>query len=197
LRGRSLQIADFRLKTPREALLQLSNLKVKELVLTSIASEPVYMATVADGDTRIVPINGEPLHGVGPDRVMETIMRSVGAAMISELRTMDDYDAYYADRNHQRPLPVIFLRLNDADRSRYYIDPRTARIVGAYNSRSWMNRWLYHGLHSLDFPWLYQRRPLWDIIVIAFMAGGTALCVTSLVLAWRVLKRHARLLFLE
>jgi hypothetical protein len=53
-----------------------------------------------------------------------------------------------------------------------------------------MNRWLYHGLRSLDFPWLYQRRPLWDIIMIAFMAGGTALCVTSLVLAWRVVKRN-------
>ena len=52
-----------------------------------------------------------------------------------------------------------------------------------------MSRWLYHGLHSLDFPWLYNYRPLWDIVVITFMVGGTALCVTSLILAWRVLGR--------
>jgi hypothetical protein len=52
-----------------------------------------------------------------------------------------------------------------------------------------------HGLHSLDFPWLYKRRPLWDIIMIAFMAGGTALCVTSLILAWRVVKRNVMRLF--
>jgi hypothetical protein len=50
-----------------------------------------------------------------------------------------------------------------------------------------MSRWLYHGLHSLDFPWLYDHRPLWDIVVISFMLGGTALCVTSLILAWRVI----------
>ncbi len=50
-----------------------------------------------------------------------------------------------------------------------------------------MTRWLYHGLHSLDFPWLYNYRPAWDIVVITFMLGGTALCVTSLVLAWRVI----------
>ena len=55
-----------------------------------------------------------------------------------------------------------------------------------------MTRWLYHGLHSLDFPWLYNYRPLWDIVVIVFMVGGTALCVTSLVLAWRVLGRTLR-----
>ena len=62
-------------------------------------------------------------------------------------------------------------------------------MVGDYNPRTWVNRWLYHGLHSLDFPWLYNYRPLWDVVVITFMVGGTALCVTSLVLAWRVLGR--------
>jgi hypothetical protein len=57
-----------------------------------------------------------------------------------------------------------------------------------------VNRWAYHALHSLDFPWLYNYRPAWDIVVIAFMVGGTALCVTSLILAWRVLGRKLRLL---
>jgi hypothetical protein len=34
---------------------------------------------------------------------------------------------------------------------------------------------------------------LWDIVVIAFMVGGTALCVTSLILAWRVVGRKLAL----
>ena len=79
--------------------------------------------------------------------------------------------------------------MNDADQTRYYIDPKTARIVGTYSSRNWVNRWLYHGLHSLDFPWLYNYRPAWDIVFITFMLGGTALCITSLILAWRVVGR--------
>jgi hypothetical protein len=49
-------------------------------------------------------------------------------------------------------------------------------------------------LHSLDFPWLYNYRPAWDIVVITFMVGGTALCVTSLILAWRVLGRKLGLI---
>ena len=61
--------------------------------------------------------------------------------------------------------------------------------MGTYSSRNWVSRWLYHGLHSLDFPWLYNYRPLWDIVVITLMLGGTALCVTSLVLTYRVLQR--------
>jgi hypothetical protein len=58
-----------------------------------------------------------------------------------------------------------------------------------------VNRWLYHGLHSLDFPWLYKYRPLWDVVVISLMLGGTALCVTSLVLTWRVLARKIAVIF--
>ena len=102
---------------------------------------------------------------------------------------MDEYDAYYLDRTGSRPLPVVYLRLNDPNQTRYYIDIKTAQVAGNYSSRNWVNRWLYHGLHSLDFPWLYKHRPLWDIVVIALMLGGTAVCVTSLVLTWRVLKR--------
>jgi hypothetical protein len=105
---------------------------------------------------------------------------------------LDQYDAYYLDRRRQRPLPVILARLNDESDTRYYISPKTGRVVGTYSSRGWVNRWLYHGLHSLDFPWLYNYRPLWDIVVITFMLGGTALCVTSLILAWRVLGRTLR-----
>jgi hypothetical protein len=50
----------------------------------------------------------------------------------------------------------------------------------------------YNGLHSLNFPWLYNYRPLWDIVVIIFMLGGTALCVTSVVLSWRAIGRRLR-----
>jgi hypothetical protein len=42
---------------------------------------------------------------------------------------------------------------------------------------------------TTNFPWLYKYRPLWDIVVIGLMLGGTALCGTSLVLTWRVLVR--------
>ena len=87
---------------------------------------------------------------------------------------------------------MILATLGDGRSSRFYIDPKTARIVGTYSSDDWVRRWAYNGLHSLNFPWLYNYRPLWDIVVIAFMLGGTALSVTSLVLAWRVIGRKLR-----
>lgn len=54
------------------------------------------------------------------------------------------------------------------------------------------NRWLYHGRHSLDFPFWYYRRPLWDIVLIGLSLGGFVLSATTLMPAWRRLARHAR-----
>ena len=182
-------MAAFVAKPPREALEEISDLQVKELEFTSFAGDPIYLATLAGGDTYIVPVDGAPRASFDPDRMINLVTLAAGPGGLADIRVLNQYDAYYLDRRRVRPLPVVLARLNDATGTRYYISPKTGRVVGTYSSRNWMNRWLYHGLHSLDFPWLYNYRPLWDIVVITFMLGGTALCVTSLILAWRVIGR--------
>jgi hypothetical protein len=182
-------LTEFDNKLPSTALAQIHGGGVKELELTSFSSEPVYLATVGRRETRIIPMRGEPAEGFDTARIIELIQRAAGTTGVAEIRVMDDYDSYYLDRRHERPLPVVFVRLSDAGSTRYYIDPKTARVVGNYSSSRWITRWLYHGLHSWDLRWLYKYRPLWDIVVIAFMLGGSLLCITSLILAWRVVRR--------
>jgi hypothetical protein len=194
LRGR-MEMAAFAAKHPREALAQVPNLAVKELELTSFAGEPVYLAKAARGETRIIPVipvEGQPLAAFDRQRIIDVVTKAAAPDGGAEIHLLNQYDAYYRDRRRQRPLPVILARVHDAEQTRYYIDPATARVVGTYSTRNWVSRWLYHGLHSLDFPWLYNHRPAWDIVVIALMLGGTALCVTSLILAWRVVGRTLR-----
>ena len=189
LRGRAALPSAFAPKHPAEALRQVGNGQVKELELTSFAGEPTYLASLAGGGTLVIPLKGEPQPAFDRNRIIDVLTRAAAEGGGAEVSVLEQYDMYYLDRRRERPLPVILARLNDADETRYYIDPKTARVVGGYSSRNWVNRWLYHGLHSLDFPWLYNHRPLWDIVVITFMVGGTALCVTSLILAWRVIGR--------
>jgi len=176
-------------KHPREALTELAGLDVRELELTSFAGAPVYVATLSGGEIRVVPVSGPLQLGFDTHQVMQAVRQAAASAGGADVELIDRYDAYYLDRHFRKPLPVVLARLHDEDRTRYYVDPRTARVVGSYSARGWMSRWLYHGLHSLDFPWLYAYRPLWDIVVITFMVGGTVLAFTSLVLAWRVLGR--------
>jgi hypothetical protein len=179
--------AAFDGKHPRQALEQLANLPVKELELTSFAGDAVYLAHLADGDTRVVPMRGEPKTGFDRDEIIRIVSTASDGLMTTQV--LSQYDRYYLDRTRRRPLPVVLAQGTSGEQTRYYIDPKTARVVQTYNSGNWVNRWLYNGLHSLNFPWLYNYRPLWDIVVITLMVGGTALCVTSLVLAWRVVGR--------
>lgn len=188
LRGRSIDLAGFAEKPPGPALSEAGG-GVKELELTSFAGQDVYLAFISPAQTRIVPVRGEPAREFAEDKIVAAVRSTVAPLQISEIRTMVNYDAYYLDRHNRLPLPVLVLGLDDSGRSTYYVDPKTARVVESYNGRSRRNRWLYHGLHSIDLPVLYKHRPAWDILVLTLMVGGLCVCVTSLVLAWNVLKR--------
>ena len=58
--------------------------------------------------------------------------------------------------------------------------------------RTRIERWVYHGLHSLDFPWIYQRGWAWYPLILILAGGGLALSFTSVVVALRYLRNLFR-----
>jgi hypothetical protein len=189
LRGKRPQLSQYAPRSPQEVLAQLgSAFPVKQLELSSFASDPMYIATGAQGETRIVRMLGEPMDSFDVKRIVN-VLNSM--SRVAEARLMNEYDAYYLDRTRQRPLPVLYVQLSDEAHSQYYIDPKTAQVVGSYraSTESWVNRWLYHGLHSINFPWLYNYRPAWDIVVLTLMLGGSWLSVTSVIIGFQLVRR--------
>ncbi len=194
LRGGRLDIAAFDDRSPSEALQQVaSEIKAKELELTVFAGEPYYLARESPAVSRIVPIRGDPLKQFDSARILKLVAQAAQPAAFTETRLVTNYEAYYLDRHQQHPLPALFVRLSDAGGSMLYIDPKTASLVEAYGGRSRLNRWLYHGLHSWDLPWLYRYRPAWDIFVLLLLLGGTSLCVTSVIIAFQFVRRKLSL----
>lgn len=102
-----------------------------------------------------------------------------------------EYDAYYYDRHRTSPLPVLRVRYDDPERTWLYFAPSSGAIVMKQERLTRLNRWVYNGLHSLDFPGLYFSRPTWDIVVISLSVGGIALTTTPVVAVWKRLRRHA------
>jgi hypothetical protein len=113
-----------------------------------------------------------------------------GAAVV-DAAWLTEYDAYYYAKKDERPLPVLRVRFADPDATWLYVDPSRGAIALNHGRVSRAERWLYHGLHSLDFPGFYQSGRLWDVVLILLSIGGTALSVTTLLPAWRRLRRHA------
>ncbi|HEV2199532.1 MAG TPA: PepSY domain-containing protein [Bryobacteraceae bacterium] len=199
LRAESVELAAFSERLPAAALASVPpNLKVKELELVSFAGAAAYIVrgSVDPGETEsswVVPVRGAPGAMFERERMIDAIGRAVVPPQLAEVRIASQYEAYYVDRKGERPLPVLFVRVGGERKGEegagFYVDPRTAKIVGRRNPGGWFNRWLYHGLHSLDFPWLYNHRPAWDIVVLLLLAGGTTLSVTSAIIAWKLLQR--------
>jgi hypothetical protein len=54
-----------------------------------------------------------------------------------------------------------------------------------------LERWLYNGLHSLDFSFWYNKRPLWDIGMLTLLVGGLISSVIGLFFGVKRLTRAA------
>jgi hypothetical protein len=126
-----------------------------------------------------------------------TAMSEIARAAMPNVPVQDEvwlqkYDGYHYDKRGSEPLPVLRVRYADENQTWLYLDPERGGIVQQSAKVSRLRRWLYQGLHSLDFPFLYFRRPLWDIVAIVLSIGGAALSVTTILPALRRLRRIGR-----
>ena len=123
--------------------------------------------------------------------LLQQIAAANPEAAIADSSLIERYDAYYYDRDRSAPLPVMRIGFEDPDRTIVYVDPHLLEVVGRFTRRERVQRWLYHGLHSLDFPFWYNSRA-WDVVMIALLSGGSVLSAIGVVIGWRRLRRLTR-----
>jgi PepSY-associated transmembrane protein len=117
----------------------------------------------------------------------QAAQRLAGPNAIESQGMMNAEDDYYFGLGDKPSLPVYRVILNDAEHTRYYLNPKTAGLLQKVDSGRRGYRWLFDGIHRLDFfAWL-RVRPIWDAILISLMLGGGALTATGSYLAiWRI-----------
>lgn len=151
-----------------------------------------YYAAAAGGVVALDAPQFGAQEQIAPDLIVGAASLAMPGVPIDGMRWMDDYDAYYYDRSRRLSLPVLRVRYADSQATWLYFDPRRGTIARKEERLTRVNRWLYHGLHSLDFPFLYYRRPLWDLVVIVLSVGGLILSATTLAGSWRRVRRWGR-----
>jgi hypothetical protein len=146
-------------------------------------------------ERRFIPLTA-PEHGTFTRFPSETIAaiaaRAMPHASMVDAVWLGRYDSYYYDRAGTLPLPVLRARYDDEVQTWLYFDPARGAVVQKEERRTRVERWLYHGLHSLDFPVFYYQRPLWDVVLIALSIGGVVSTVTIALPAWRRIRRNLR-----
>ncbi|HEY7173234.1 MAG TPA: PepSY domain-containing protein [Vicinamibacterales bacterium] len=181
--GGSLRLNDVSVAALQQALAGLDGAREAELVQfrgSLFLADAHHLISLADG---------RPVSSVDGDEIVQAVTKAGGATPVRDIVRLDRYDAYYYDRDGELPLPVVRVRYGDPQQTWLYVDAVRGTPLRKEERLTRLNRWLYHGLHSLDFPFLYYRRPLWDIVVIALSAGGLIVSVTTIVPAFRRFRR--------
>jgi hypothetical protein len=142
------------------------------------------VAERADGSRVLLDASGHP------GTLDEAEVRAALARLdvpVASLQLIESGDAYYYGHKQPVALPVWRAVLDDADRTRIYINPADAsvRVVDATARRA---RWWRNGLHRLDFTGL-RWRPVWDIVTLLLLAGVTVVCITG---SWMAIQRVRR-----
>jgi hypothetical protein len=130
--------------------------------------------------------------GFSQDELLAAARAAMPGMEPAELRWLTDVDNYYYQRTGGLRLPALRATFNDADETWLYLYAGDGSLVQSESRGSRAERWLYQGLHSLDFPGLYQTPWLWYPLIIALSLGGLALSLTSLMVGWRFLRGKVR-----
>jgi hypothetical protein len=180
LRGGALDLNQFeRLPPGREDL--------KELEFLRIQGEPYY----AERGARSAPIlmSARSLEVRSENFSVESLLQRAqqgnpGVA-VAESALLSNYDAYYHATERKPPLPVLRVKFDDPDATWFYIDPHMGRIVGRFTRRERVQRWIYHGFHSLDFNFWYYQGWVWTSVMVALNLGGVTLSGIGMIIGIR------------
>lgn len=106
------------------------------------------------------------------ESLLERLRAAAPGTAITAQDLLADYDSYYYSRNREAPLPVLRVKFADPLETWVYVDPKQSELLATVHRLNRLERWLYNGLHSLDFAFWYSKRPLWDIAMIALCGGA-------------------------
>ena len=183
LQGGELALQDFPIGLPQ--LPETSG--AKEVEYLKIQGESYYRVPNGVSTSMLIAaplllVRDDPFH---PESLVERVLAPNPELKILEATILEDYDSYYYAFERRAPLPVLRIKFDDPESTWLYIDPQMSQLVGRAHRRERIQRWIYHGFHSLDFSFWYYNRPAWDIGVIVLSLGGTLLSVIGLVIAWK------------
>lgn len=191
--GGELDSNQFLLSPGRAVTLLARCLEPTELELTIFQGRPYYLARAGDGRVRLLSAESDSpkcISDLPTQELLAASRRVVANATVSDAALLAGFDTYYYDDpTYSRPLPVVRVRFDDAQRTWLYENPRTGRIQAKYTAESRQQRWLYEGLHDLHFPFLFQHRRTWRLTVLGLCFGGFILSITSVILAQRYVTR--------
>lgn len=109
------------------------------------------------------------------------------------LQLLSEADRYYYVHHEPLEFPVYKVSFDDEQQRLYYLSAADGRIQLKIDADLRLYRWLFYALHRGDFSSLARSRPVWDLFMLALLAGVSVITATGTYMGWRRLKTGRRL----
>lgn len=164
--------------------------KLKELELRVIAGVPYAIATSYAGGYQTWALDAQHLwrkqkSGLPRELLHDAITAAWPHASIAEFSLLENDNVYTNLREGKMASSVYRVVLTDSNNTWIYVDSLSGKIISVMDSGRRLYRWLYNGLHSLDFPVLTSRPLLWYSVILTLLGIGVLFSATGVVLGIR------------
>ena len=189
LRGNRLVLDDYRLDY-RSLKNKYPNLKQVEW--SYFQDVPIYNIVVGNREICIDASATEVKELYLPQSQIEkAIARLHGDNEPATVTMIDSYDQYYLSIDKKLPLPVYKVTVDNADKSCYYIDPKTGNFKYKDRRRR-VKKWVFSGLHYFSIKGLVEHPILWTVLIWIVCFGGLLVCVSGVWLSFKYLYRRRK-----
>ena len=174
--------------------LALATADVKEVEFLRIQDEQYYLFRADSFAPLLVSADSSQIRRdhFSTESLLDRVKKGNPDVPISESALLSSYDSYYHPSERKPPLPVLRVKFADPEATWVYVDPHMSQVVTRFTRRQRLQRWIYHGLHSLDFNFWYYQGPVWTGVMVLLNAGGATLSIIGVVLAMKRVTRGIR-----
>ncbi len=179
---RSISIAQAVENVSLEALTSLDRFREGEIF--AMGGKPFVLIRNAKEQNLFEPIDSNSLSSVKfkESEVINAVKEAWPNSKVQSTERPGESDAYGKLREGTLPSNTLRVVLADPLQTWVHVDMDSGQIVSVMDRGRRQYRWLFNGLHSLDFPGLANHRPAWDVLILLLLGLGFVFCITGVVI---------------
>lgn len=177
------------LKVPALAAIEGKTPGARRAGFAWVGGEPLVYVEDGRSPPRLFDAGAGAPRTLAVDDIVKAARAMLPSARVAGAVRLETGDEYWHSGFYEKKLPAVRVRFDDPAGTWFHIDPETGHVLGLVDATARLDRWTVVALHDLDWHWLLQRRPLWDIVLFAVTLPGLLIAVTAVVVGWRRLRR--------
>ena len=182
---RSISIAEATANVSIEAIKSLG--KFSEGEIFAMGGKTYFMTRNATEQKLYEPLNSNFPSAIKfkEIEVVNAVKEAWPSSEIQSTERLEEADTYGKLRERSLPSNTLRVILADSLQTWVHVDMESGKIVSIMDKSRRQYRWLFNGLHSLDFPGLANHRPAWDVVIFLLLGIGFLFCVTGIVVGMK------------